>query len=107
MGALKASQVGTRVEGRKVVSRFSIGALVTLLGLSAPRAFAQQPPEAPAQEIVANLAAGRVVIAVVKDAILIATVENPIEAGTSPPTPVPLGSVRAGVILGSVDWFSP
>jgi hypothetical protein len=107
MRALKRSRLDTMVKRRKLGSRTWIGALVTVLGLSAPRTFAQQPPEAPAQEIVANLAAGRVVIAVVKDAILIATVENPIEAGTSPPTPVPLGSVRAGVILGSVDWFSP
>src|ERR1700732_3398682 len=87
------------------------GALVTMLVLLqptlTPRAAARQGPEAPTQEVVANLAAGRVVIAVVKDAILIGTAENPIEAETRPPTPVPLTSVRAGVILGSVDWFSP
>ena len=88
-----------------------VGALVTMLVVGrltlAPRAAARQGSEAPAQEIVANLAAGRVVIAVVKDAILIGTAENPIEAETRPPTPVQLTSVRAGVILGSVDWFSP
>ena len=72
-----------------------------------PRAAARQASETPTQEIVANLAAGRVVIAVVKDAILIGTAENPIEAETRPPTPVPLTGARAGVILGSVDWFSP
>src|ERR1700732_122649 len=87
------------------------GALLTMLVLGrltlTPRAAARQGPEAPTQEVVANLAAGRVVIAVVKDAILIGTAENPIEAETRPPTPVPLTSVRAGVILGSVDWFSP
>jgi hypothetical protein len=48
-----------------------------------------------------------VVIAVVKDAILIGTVENPIEAGTRPPIPVETASSRAGIILGPVDWFSP
>ena len=46
-------------------------------------------------------------VAVVKDTILIATVENPFEAQTHPPTPVPLSGERAGVILGAVDWFSP
>jgi hypothetical protein len=87
------------------------GALVIIVVLArptlTPRAAARQGSETPTQEIVANLAAGRVVIAVVKDAILIGTAENPIEAETRPPTPVQLTSVRAGVILGSVDWFSP
>lgn len=55
----------------------------------------------------ANLAAGRVVIAVVKDAILIATVEDPIEAETRPPAPVELDTSRVGILLGPVDWFSP
>ena len=68
--------------------------------------FAQQP-QSTGQEVVANLAAGRVLITVVKDAILIATVENPIEAETRPPAPVELDSSRAGIILGPVDWFSP
>ncbi|HVB58852.1 MAG TPA: hypothetical protein VNE63_20800 [Candidatus Acidoferrales bacterium] len=68
---------------------------------------AQQTAQTGGQEIVVNLAAGRVVIAVVKDAIVIGTVENPIEAETHPPTPVEMGTDRAGVILGSVDWFSP
>jgi hypothetical protein len=72
-----------------------------------PRALAQNPSDQPGEEVIANLAAGRVVIAVVKDTILIATVENPFEAQTHPPTPVPLSGQRAGVILGAVDWFSP
>ncbi len=55
----------------------------------------------------ADLAAGRVVIAVVKDAILIGSVENPIEAETRPPAPVEIESSRVGIILGAVDWFSP
>jgi hypothetical protein len=71
------------------------------------RALAQNPSDQPGEEVIANLAAGRVVVAVVKDAILIATVENPFEAQTHPPTPVPLSGERAGVILGAVDWFSP
>ena len=68
---------------------------------------AQEVAAAPTEEIVANLAAGRVVIAVVKDAILVATVENPIEAETRPPVPVQLASSRIGVVLGSVEWWSP
>ncbi|MGC2330579.1 MAG: hypothetical protein WA581_03930 [Candidatus Acidiferrales bacterium] len=83
-------------------------ALGGLLGV-APlwlRARAQQPGT-PTEEIVANLAAGRVVIAVVKDAILVGTVENPIEEGARPPIPVPISTDRIGVVLGAVDWLSP
>lgn len=70
---------------------------------SAQRDYSQTPVE----EIVANLAAGRVIIAVVKDAIIIGTVENSVEPETRPPTPVALGSARVGIILGPVYWFSP
>ena len=72
-----------------------------------PRTLAQNPSDQPGEEVVANLAAGRVVVAVVKDAILIVTVENPFEAQTHLPAPVPLSGQRAGVLLGAVDWFSP
>jgi hypothetical protein len=83
------------------------GCLIASLSVGTPRAAAQAVSDSPQEEIVANLAAGRVVIAVVKDAILVGTIENPIEAQTRPPIPVPLGSRRVGVILGTVDWFSP
>jgi hypothetical protein len=68
---------------------------------------AQEIAAPPSEEIVANLAAGRVIVAVVKDAIIIATVENPIEPQTHPPIPVQLNSRRVGVLLGAIDWFSP
>lgn len=87
---------------------FVISTLSLSLGLNHPSsALAQNPTDQPGEEVVANLAAGRVLILVVKDAILIGTVENPIEAQTHPPTPVILSGQRAGIILGAVDWFSP
>lgn len=87
---------------------FLVKALVLLAASAIPFiASAQENAGAPTEEIVVNLSAGRVVIAVVKDAILIATVEGPIEPQTHVPTPVDLGSERAGIILGAVDWFSP
>jgi hypothetical protein len=70
-------------------------------------ASAQKDSQTPVEEIVANLAAGRVIIAVVKDAIVVATVENSVEPETRPPTPVALGGERVGIILGPVYWFSP
>jgi hypothetical protein len=88
------------------LSRSAILGLVAFL-LAAPRLAPQQEPAPSNEETVASLAAGRVVVLVVKGAILIGTVENPIEADTHPPIPVAIASERVGVILGAVRWSSP
>jgi hypothetical protein len=82
-----------------------LGALLAVAPSLLP-ALAQQS-DTPTDETLANLAAGRVVIAVVKDAILVGTVENPIEAGSRPPVPVPIATDRLGIVLGAVEWLSP
>ena len=89
--------------------RISLALLLAITFARIPsRASLQQDrPDAPTEETVANLAAGRVIIAVVKDAILIVTVENPIEAETRPPEPVAISSRRVGIILGADRWSSP
>jgi len=85
------------------------GAILALLPLllTVPGLAPQESPGASNEETVASLAAGRVVIAVVKGAIVIGTIENPIESDTHPPTPVPIGSEKVGIILGPVRWSSP
>ncbi len=96
-----------RLPVRAVLGRvFRNVALFFALLLCVRVAAAQDTYEPPGEEIVVNLAAGRVVIAVVKDAIVIGTLENPIEAETHPPTPVILGSARVGVVLGAEEWVS-
>ncbi len=82
---------------------------VVVIGLSWALAFSGKSQELEEQhdEVVAALAAGRVEIAVVKDAIFIGTVEDQIEPGTRPPAIVPIESRRAGVLLGAIDWSSP
>ena len=89
------------------ITRSLGAALAIALLFTAPRPAAQEQPKPPNEETVASLSAGRVVVAVVKGAILIGTIENPIEPDTHPPTPVAIGSVRVGVILGAVRWSSP
>lgn len=86
-----------------------LGALLTIAPLLSPALSQQseQQSDTPTDETIANLAAGRVVIAVVKDAILVGTIENPIEAGSRPPVPVPIATDRLGVLLGAVEWLSP
>lgn len=90
---------------RWIVLALALGGLLGVAPL-VPPILARQT-DTPTEEVVANLAAGRVVIAVVKQAILIGTVENPIEAGSHPPIPVPIATDRVGIVLGAVDWFSP
>ena len=60
-----------------------------------------------AQEVAVNLAEGRVVICAAKDGIILATMDTHSEPGSPPPVVVPLGGLRAGVILGAVEWVQP
>jgi hypothetical protein len=68
---------------------------------------AQAPIVAPVvgDEVVANLAAGRVVIYVAKDAIVIGLYEKRVEPETLPPTVVPLSGRRVGILLGATEWM--
>lgn len=85
-----------------------LAAIVAILCFSRPPyALAQNSTDQPTEEIVANLSAGRIIIIVTKDAILLGTVENPFEVQTHPPTPIVLSGERVGVLLGAIDWFSP
>ncbi|HTU33507.1 MAG TPA: hypothetical protein VMF66_06860 [Candidatus Acidoferrum sp.] len=90
-----------------IASGFLAVAIYAITPLLCSATARQQSEETPREELVANLSAGRVIVAVVKDAILVGTVENPIEAQTRPPTPVQISSERMGVTLGAMDWFSP
>jgi hypothetical protein len=71
---------------------------------TSPRA-AHAQEEQQEDEVVANLAAGRVDIIVAKDAIVIGVLEKAVEPNSRPPVIVALGSRRAGVVLGAVDWI--
>ena len=82
-------------------------ALAAAALISPRHSFAQNPDQENAEEIVANLYAGRVVIGVAKDGIVVATVENPIEPETSPPMVVQLSNARVAVLLGAADWWLP
>jgi hypothetical protein len=59
------------------------------------------------EEVVANLAAGRVTIFVAKDGILVATQGNEIERGARMPVVVPLSSRRVAILMGAVEWAYP
>jgi hypothetical protein len=88
---------------------YTLLAALFVLALASPFpiARAQQDQTEPHEEIVADLAAGRVIIAVLKDAIFVGTIENRIEPGARPPAIVPLESWRVGILLGAIEWTSP
>src|ERR1700683_1421412 len=105
---MHSSLASSRPSGILMFAASVFSALFPVFGcLCSLNAAAQQRQDAPRDEIIANLAAGRVIIAVVKDAILIATIENPIEPQTRLPAPVELNSKRVGIFLGAVEWISP
>jgi hypothetical protein len=78
-----------------------------LIAKGPPLAGHSQDEEKTVEEIVANLAAGRVIIGVFKDGLVIGTIESKLEPSSVPPPIVPITSVRAGVLLGAAEWVSP
>lgn len=58
-------------------------------------------------EIVANLAGGRVIMHVTRDAIVFAAIDQPIEANSVPPRVMELDSTHVGVLLGASEWQLP
>jgi hypothetical protein len=60
-----------------------------------------------APEPVAHPAAGRVVLAVASDGIVVGAVERRAEPGAKPPLILPLGGRRVGILLGAIEWTSP
>jgi len=72
--------------------------------LLVPSAFAQ---EAGDQEVVVNLAEGRIVICAAKDGIILAAMDAHGEADSRPPTIEMVSSLRMGVMLGAVEWVRP
>ena len=86
--------------------RKSLLTLAAIFFLAAAPARAQDADQL-TEEVIANLSSGRLIIAVYKDAIVIATIENKIEPGTLTPPIVPISGQRAGILLGATVWVSP
>lgn len=74
-----------------------------LLIPASPRAQSQKTT-ASGQEIIANLATGRVVICVTRDAILVGAESEKSEPGSHSPLFVPLTGGHVAVLLGAVEW---
>jgi hypothetical protein len=57
--------------------------------------------------VVVNLSAGRVIVCVAKGGIVVATVEQKLEAESRPPMAVEISGKRMLVLLGATEWASP
>ncbi len=77
--------------------------LVLVACAAAPRLPAQERDD----EIVANLAAGRVIVHVARESIVFATIAQAAEADSLAPRVVALDATHIGVLLGAVEWQIP
>jgi hypothetical protein len=78
-----------------------------LLPLFAALTLAVTPVSAQEDEIVANLAGGRVIIHVARDAIIFAAIDHPLEAKSVPPRVATIGSSHIGILFGASEWQIP
>jgi hypothetical protein len=60
-----------------------------------------------ADEIVANLAGGRVIVHVARDKIVFAAIDQPVEPSSIPPRVLNIDRTHIGVLLGASEWRSP
>jgi hypothetical protein len=75
--------------------------LIAAFGLMAIPAAAQE------DEIVANLAGGRVIIHVADDGIAFGAIDHPLEAKSVPPRVAAIGSSHIGIFFGASEWQVP
>src|ERR1700722_7999692 len=61
----------------------------------------------PTQEVAVNLTEGRVLICAATDAIIVSTISGQGEPGSRPPVVLSLSALRAGVMMGAVEWVQP
>jgi hypothetical protein len=84
------------------IARFWFCFFVLACLIPAQDSFAQE--RARGDEIVANLAGGRVIIHVARDKIVFAAIDQPIENNSIPPRVLSINSTHIGVLLGASEW---
>jgi len=78
-----------------------------LLTVFAALALTAIPVTAQEDEIVANLAGGRVIIHVANDGVVFAAIDHPLEAKSVPPRVAAVGSTHVGIFFGASEWQVP
>src|SRR5260221_1856380 len=85
---------------RRITFFLSLG----VLSASPVDALAQEQHE---DEIVANLAGGRAIVQVAKDAIIFAAINQPVERSSIPPRVMDLDATHIGILFGASEWRIP
>jgi hypothetical protein len=94
-----------RVELRRVLLHWSLLVLFSLFVATAANSIvAQQQHE---DEIVANLAGGRVIVHVARETIIFAAIDGPVEKNSIPPRVMDLDSTHIGILFGASEWRIP
>ncbi|MGA2095761.1 MAG: hypothetical protein ABSH39_05635 [Candidatus Acidiferrum sp.] len=75
---------------------------ILFCAISARSAIAQDRERG--EEVVANLAGGRVIIHVARDAIIFAAIDQPVEANSIPPRAMNIDATHVGILLGASEW---
>lgn len=75
--------------------------LLACLGASK---IAQAQESERSDEIVANLAGGRVIVHVARDKIIFAAIDQPVEANSIPPRLMSIDARHVGILLGASEW---
>jgi hypothetical protein len=89
------------------LSSFRILRFLCLLAVFFFFAATQASAQGHEDEIVANLAGGRVIIHVARDTIILAAIDHPVERNSIPPRVMDLDGTHVGVLLGASEWQIP
>jgi hypothetical protein len=82
--------------------------LVAGLLLAWPIASGRAQEQSVENEIIANLAGGRVIVHVAQDEVIVfSAIDQPIEAGSIPPRVMQLDGGHVGILLGASEWRLP
>jgi hypothetical protein len=87
-----------------LVFRITLFFLAGVLCASSSDALAQEQHE---DEIVANLAGGRALVHVAKDAIIFAAIDQPVERNSIPPRVMDVDTTHIGILFGASEWRIP
>lgn len=89
----------------KLLHRSLLTVLLASAGFCAPTVSSTQ--EGHEDELVANLAGGRVIVDVARESIIFAALDQPVERNSIPPRVMDLDTRHIGVLLGASEWKYP
>jgi hypothetical protein len=81
--------------------------LIIAVAFAPARVFTSAAGHADEDEIVANLAGGRVIVHVTNEKIIMAAIDHPLEVKSVPPRLMDLDPTHVAILLGATEWQLP